>query len=242
MTFATLALFAVLQLADPIRAALQAAEAPKSVRIAFEVELRSETASRLYAFDPRLPQDLRWQLLSAYGEDEYLDDVAAGWAAEAAPDGRLFPDDLRASMGPAPTVLDAGAAWKVSFRHEPSGNDGAIDVWAAERLDATAWLSPETGRFLRIDYELPEPIRIPAGGRLMFYQQTYLLEPDPVYDLSLITSFKVQFEAKSLLRTTRRAFSMRTRNIEVFFATAEAEAQFLEDQSTQQARLDLPVR
>lgn len=223
-------LAALLQLAAPVEAALAASEAPKSARVAFEVELRSDDAVQVYAFDPRLAPDMRWRLIRAEGEDAYLDNVGAAWGAELAPDGRLFPDDLRASLGPAPFVQDVGAAWKVSFRHQPSANDRDFDIWAAEQLDATAWLSPEDGRFLRIDYELPGPVPIPEGGRLMRFEQTYLLEPDPVYALSLITSFRVDLEARGGFRTERRRYVMQTRNIEIFFATEQAEALFLAGQ------------
>ncbi len=228
---------AVVQLTSPLEAALQAGEAPRAARIAFEVELKSEEAAQVYQFDPRLPYEDRWQLVSATGEDAYLDQIAATWGAEPAPDGRLFPDDLRASIGSMPRIEDVGAAWKISFRHQASANDGPFDVWAAERLDATAWLLPDEGRFLRIDYTLPDAVRIPEGGRLKAFQQTYLLEPDPVYGLSLITAFHVSFEAASLFRTERRAYSIQTRNVEVFFATPEAEARFVAAQMPAKADL-----
>jgi len=95
-------LLTILQLAPPLEEALQATEAPKSVRVAFEVELSTEDAIQVYRFDPRLPQSERWQLMRAAGEDAYLDQIAANWGAEAAPDGRLFPDDLRNSIGASP--------------------------------------------------------------------------------------------------------------------------------------------
>lgn len=228
MIHAALFLFSILQLADPVEAALRASEAPKSVRIAFDVELRSDEAVRIFTFDPRLEAQARWQLKFAEGEDGYLDEISAAWGAEPAPDGRLFPDDLRVSLGRDVRVEDVGAAWKLSFEHVPSENDGPFDIWAAEKLRATAWLAPESGRFLRIDYSLPAPVDGPEGGRLLTYEQSYLLQDDPVYHLSLITSFQLTFEARGVFRKERRSYAMQTRNVEVFFATPEDEARFID--------------
>lgn len=233
MIFPVLSLALMLQLADPIEAALQASEAPKSVRIAFEVELKSDEAARIFKFDPRVEKGRRWQLIYADGEDAYLDEIGANWGGELAPDGRLFPDDLRASLGEDLTVEDLGAAWKLYFRHTPSGNDGAFDRWAAAQLKATAWLSPDAGRFVRIDYTLPAPVNGPEGGRLLSYNQSYVLEVDPVYQLSLITSFQLSLEARGVFRKERRSYTMQTRNVEVFFATPEAETRFFDAKALQ---------
>lgn len=219
-------LIAFLQLAGPVEAALNAADAPNTVRVAFQVELRSDDAAQIYAFDPRLEPGARWQLVRSKGEDAYLDEVAAAWANEPAPDGRLFPDDLRASIGETPEIARLGPAWRLQFKHEPSENDGLFDIWVAEQLEATAWLSPETGRFLRIDYELPKPVRLPEGGRLLRLNQSYILEPDPVYDLSLITAFSISLEARGGFKTERRTYSMQVRQMEVFFANPAAEMEF----------------
>ena len=228
-----LALFAFLQLADPVEAALRASEAPTSLRVAFDVELTSDAAVRVFRFDPRLDDGMRWALTYAAGEDGYLDEIAAAWGAEAAPDGRLFPDDLRASLGPSPQIEDLGAAWRLRFQHTPSANDTEFDVWAAERLDATAWVSPETGRFVRIEYNLPKPVNGPEGGKLLNYKQSYVLEEDPVFGISLITSFRLAFEARGLFRKERRSYAMQTRNLEAFFATPEDEALFIAAKSSE---------
>jgi len=242
MIHTCLFLFSILQLTDPVEIALRASEAPKSVRVAFEVELRSDEAVRVFAFDPRLDAAQKWQLQYAQGEDGYLDEIAAAWGAEAAPDGRLFPDDLRASLGTDFLVENLGAAWKLKFEHTPSANDGSFDVWAAEQLEATAWISPESGRFLRIDYELPAPVDGPEGGRLLSYEQSYFLEVDPDYQLSLITSYKLDLVARGVLRKERRQYAMQTRNVEVFFATPEDEARFIAAKSIPTADLGVLPR
>ncbi|MEM9669075.1 MAG: hypothetical protein AAF950_09140 [Pseudomonadota bacterium] len=212
--------------------ALKATEAPIALRIAFDVELRSDTGRRVFSFDPRWPEGDQWRISLDEGEDAFLDEVAAAWGAEAAPDGRLLPDDLRVSIGDAPQITEIGEAWRFTFRHAPSANDGEFDVWAAERLKATAWLSPETERFLRIDYELPRPVSGPEGGRLTKFDQSYLLEPDPVFGFSLITSIIIAFEAHGGFKTIRRNYSSRILRAEVFFATPEDESAFLSAANT----------
>ncbi|MEO9971597.1 MAG: hypothetical protein ABJG15_17510 [Hyphomonadaceae bacterium] len=212
----------------PIDAALDAADTPLTIRAAFDVELKSDTGIRVFSYDPRLPTDQAWRLKFAEGEDGYLDELAAHWGAEAAPDGRLLPDDLRASLGSDVKVDVLGDAWRLGFEHVPSANDEALDLWVGARVDATAWLSPELGQFLRIDYHLPKPVRGPEGGRILTYEQSYFLEPDPVYNLSMITAFSLSFSARGGFKTIRQSYSMRVLKLEVFFATPEDEADFLE--------------
>ena len=211
----------------PVDAALKATETPETLRAAFTVELKSGQATRLYSFDPRLDPGERWQLVDRRGEDEDLDAAALAWAKDAAPDGRLFPDDLRVSMGERLDVQDYGAAWRASFRHRPSLNDSELDVWFADRVNAEAWLDPEAGRFLRIDYDLPRPVRGPEGGRLTQFRQSYLLETEPEWDLSYIASYTMMMEAKGGFRTIRRDYTATVTSIEFFFASPQAEADFV---------------
>jgi hypothetical protein len=223
----TLILYACLQLADPIEIALRATEAPKSVRVAFTVELRSAEAVRIFTYDPRLDEAQEWTLDLAEGEDGYLDEISATWGAEEAPDGRIFPDDLRASLGADLDIENLGQAWKLQFKHTPSANDGAFDIWAAEKLDATAWLSPDDNSFLRIDYTLPSPVRGPEGGWLFAYDQSYYLQNDPVYNLTLITAYTLKFVAGSAFGKQTQQYRMQVLSAEVFFATPEDEARFI---------------
>ena len=127
----------------PVDTALRATEAPDTLRAAFTVKLVSDRAMREFRYDPRLAEGQRWQPVSATGEDDDLDEAAASWGAEAAPDGRLFPDDLRPSLGQFVNVSDFGSAWRVSFRHKPSLNDSELDVWFADRVDQTYLLESE---------------------------------------------------------------------------------------------------
>jgi len=211
----------------PMDQALRATEAPESLRAAFTVEMSTKKASRTFIFDPRLPEDRRWRLAIARGEDADLDQAAAAWGAETAPDGRLFPDDLRASFGETVFVDDLGPAWRLKFHHAPSANDTALDVWATQRLQAEAWMEPLKGRFLRIDYALPRPVRGPNGGRLTRFEQSYLLETEPEWGLTYVSQFALNFEAKAGFRTIRQNYKAVITEATFFFASPELEQHFV---------------
>ena len=234
MFLALLMTFTLLTGSGPMDSALQATEAPKTLRAAFTVKLESANATRLYRFDPREKGPDRWKVLDWQGEDEELEAVAAEWAAEAAPDGRLFPDDLRASLGPQVVVDDKGAAWKLSFHHRPSTNDTEYDIWAAERLTATAWLDPVVERFLRIDYSLPHPVAGPEGGTLTRYDQSYFIRTEPRWGMSYVSGFSIDLEARAAFRTIQRRYSANIVSAEFFFASDEAQREF------ESAHLQLP--
>ncbi|MBU1288538.1 MAG: hypothetical protein KJ871_12520 [Alphaproteobacteria bacterium] len=215
----------------PMDAALSATEAPRTLRAAFTVELQSDRARRVYAFDPRKQGAERWQVVDWQGDDDELEEVAANWAAESAPDGRLFPDDLRASLGRSVEVNDAGHAWQISFRHTPSKNDGEFDVWAAQRLQATAWLDPVGERFLRIDYRLPKPVAGPEGGTLSQYNQSYFLRTEPRWGMSYVSGFSIELEARAAFRKIERRYSANIVKVDFFFASAEAQKAFEDDRA-----------
>lgn len=211
----------------PIDDALSATEAPRTARLLFEVHMTDGTAVRRYRFDPGLPEEQQWTVLESIGDAEDLDAFGDDWAAEAAPDGRLFPDDLRASLGQEVDVQDLGAAWRVNFSHIPSDNDNAFDQWAIAQLEAVAWIDPVADRFLRIDYHLPEPVRGPEGGRLTKFEQSWFLETDPIYDLSLITAFSIDFEARAGFSRVSRTYKAEVTYAEIVFSTDNAREQFL---------------
>ena len=211
----------------PMDAALRSTEAPESLRAAFTVEMNTAKASRTFTFDPRAPENQRWRLVIARGEDAELDQAAAAWGAEIAPDGRLFPDDLRASFGETVFVDDFGPAWRLQFHHAPSANDTALDVWATQRLQAEAWMEPANGRFLRIDYTLPRPVRGPKGGRLTRFEQSYLLETEPEWGLTYVSQFELNFEAKAAFRTIRQNYTAVITEATFFFASPELEQHFV---------------
>ena len=209
-------------------AALTAAEAPKTLRAAFTVDIVSDRATHTYDFDPRRPVGQRWQQVSATGTDETLLEVAESWGGDAAPDSWLFPDDLRASVSETEAAEVLGPAWRIRYDHRMSGNDtGPLDAWAASTLQATAWIDPISETFLRIDHELPAPVRGPNGGRLLSFQQTYLLETDPRYGTSYVAAFAVDLKARAAFRTFDARYEARLSSIELFFASPSAERAFL---------------
>ena len=214
----------------PMDDALKATEPPKTVRVRFEVELSNGDALRRYRFDPTLTPEAQWQVLETVGDAEDLDEFGEDWAAEPAPDGRLIPDDLRASLGREVDIEDLGEAWRVSFSHAPSANDDAFDKWAIAQLQASAWIDPVSDRFLRIDYSLPEPVRGPEGGRLTRLDQSWFLETDPIYDLSLITAFSIDFEARAGFSKVSRSYKAKVTFAEILFSNTAAREQFMASQ------------
>ena len=214
--------------AGPLDGALTATEAPKTLRAAFTLRLESPNAYRVYTFDPRLSPEKRWQLIEEFGESDELDEVGATWGAEAAPDSRLFPDDLRASLSQTVQAEDFGSAWRISFNHRPSMNDGELDVWAAEQFRSTAWLDPVTDRFLRIDHELPEPVTGPRGVKLVRYSQSHFLESDPQFGFSFVSGIRVDLEARAAFRVVTRRYQVSVEKVEFFFSSAAAAQEFVE--------------
>lgn len=216
----------------PMDAALEATEAPETFRAAFTVELRSQSARHVYAYDPRLPKVERWQVVAREGYDEELDAVAANWASEAAPDGRLFPDDLRACLGQTVQVNTEGHAWRVGFRHHPNYNDNEFDRWAAERLQANALLDPVGERFLQIDYTLPRAVNGPQGGKLTKYNQSYILSTEPRWGFSYVSGFTIDLEARAAFKRITRTYQAEVKDVQFFFASDEAEKLYLASRST----------
>ena len=63
----------------------------------------------------------------------------------------------------------------------------------------------------------------------------YFLETDPVYDFSLITSYKLEFVVRAALQRKRQVYTMRIQDAEIFFATPEDEARFIAANSQREA-------
>ncbi|WP_300376614.1 hypothetical protein [Henriciella sp.] len=216
----------------PIDRALQATEVPETFRAAFTVRLNSDNAMRELRFDPRLEEASQWQLVSSEGKDDDLDDAVSAWQDETVPDGRLFPGGLRGSLGNRVDVNDYGKAWRIEFQHIPYFNNDNVDSGFASHIDAALWMEPRTARVMRLDYSLPEPVRGPEGVRLVEFEQSFILESDPVWGLSYVSSFAVDIEAEGRYRRTERDYVAQVTSVEFFFSSPEAEARFKAQRQT----------
>ncbi|MEL6566804.1 MAG: hypothetical protein AAFQ22_00190 [Pseudomonadota bacterium] len=212
----------------PLSDALLAADAPDTLRAAFTVEITAGDAFRVYRFDPREPERSRWSLLKEQGENSEIDDIGAAWGAEAAPDGRLFPDDLGSSFSGTVQADVFDTAWRVRIVHRPTFHEDPLDVWAAQHLESSAWLDSQSGHFLRLDHTLPRPVTGPRGVRVMRYNQSYFLERDPEFGVSFITAISIDLEARAGFRMVQRAYEVRILSAELFFASIADETAFLE--------------
>lgn len=232
----------------PLDPALSSAEPPASIRAAFTIQLTDGQAYRQVRFDPRLAEKDRWQVAKSEGKSDGLDRAVENWGSEAAPDGRLFADDLRASMGKIVEAEDLGAAWRVHFRHLPSDNDGPLDVWAADHLVAYAWLEPVSAQLLRVEYIAPEPFDAPEGGRVENYAHSYALQREDRLDITFIAAFQIDVKGKFMSTGFERSYRARVEDVEFFFASPLDEALFMRKlknkpplETQMIANADLPV-
>jgi len=213
----------------PLDGALARTEPPLSLRAAFTVELTDGEAYREVRFDPRNEDESqRWKVVVQTNKSKELDFAVTEWGKQEAPDGWLFPDDLRASMG---TIVDAdeiGAAWRVQFQHHTSSNDGPLDVWAAEHLAGYAWLEPVNAQFMRIDYRSFRPFTAPNGARIESYSHTYMMGQNSEFGITYVSAFKVDVKGSFLKTRIDRAYRVHVKNVEFFFASKADEAKYRE--------------
>lgn len=211
----------------PVGEALEALEAPETLRAAFTVRLESDWAERVYSFDPRLPEAERWQVVSGEGDDDDLDRIAAAWGGAEAPDQRLFLRSLAGGVGKQVDVSDLGKAWRMQFDHIPRAMTyGVLDAEPTTPIEAELWLKPGMRRFMRFDFSLPQPVTTPDGVRLEEFRQSYLLETEPVWGLSYVSSIAVSLEAEGRYREVDHDYTAQIVSIEFFFTSPEAEALF----------------
>lgn len=210
---------------QPLDTALSRTEPPISLRAAFVVEMTDGEAFREIRYDPRLAQD-QWVVTVAEGQSRELDKAVQEWGNDDSPDGWLFADDLRASMGRLVEAEDTGLAWQIQFQHQISENDGPLDKWAANHLIGIAWLEPVNGYFLRIDYESYEPFSGPGGLQVDSYNHHYLIRQEPEYGFSYIWAFKVDMHGQFQGSPIDRAYRVQVTDVEFFFATPGEEARY----------------
>ena len=147
---------------------------------------------------------------SPAGEDADLDQAAAAWGAEAGAGWTPVSRMICAPVLARPVFVDdMGPAWRLKFHHAPSANDNALDVWATQRLQAEAWMEPMDGRFMRIDYTLPRPVRGPKGGRLTRFEQSLSARNRAGMGPHLCLAIRAQFRSQGSVsaqsaKTTQR--------------------------------------
>ncbi|MAP93513.1 MAG: hypothetical protein CMK07_01065 [Ponticaulis sp.] len=211
----------------PLDTALLRTEPPTSLRAAFTVELTDGEAFREVRFDPRISDmNKRWDVVTAEGESAELDMAVTQWGSQVSPDGWLIPDDLRASMGGVVDAQDMGGLWTIEFEHQPSENDGPLDIWASEHLIGQSWLEPVTQQFVRVEYSAPEPFDGPNGGRVDAYHHTYILSPDPEYGVTFVSAYMVDVKGSFLTESLSRSYRARVTAIDFFFSSPVEEALF----------------
>lgn len=217
----------------PLDTALARTEPPTSLRAAFTVELTDGEAFREVRFDPRLQlKSDRWKVISSIGESLELDQAVQTWGSEKAPDGWLIPDDLRASMGGFVDAEDMGELWRIEFEHQPSSNDGPIDVWASHHLIGYSWLEPVSQQFVRVEYEAPEAFDIPGGGHVESYSHSYILAPDPTYGVTFVAAYMIDVIGSYQSKPIDRSYRARITDAEFFFTSPVEEARFLKRQKS----------
>jgi hypothetical protein len=211
----------------PLDTALSHAEPPTSMRAAFTVELTDGEAFRAVNFDPRITDPAgKWRVVSSEGKSEELDRAVQEWGSEAAPDGWLFPDDLRASMGAVVEADDLGGAWKLQFQHLPSENDGPLDIWVADHLVGYAWLEPVNQNLLRVEYVAPKAFNAPGGGTVEAYEHAYVLRQDPKYGVTFVSAYMVDVQGEYLSTRISRSYRARITSVDFFFSSPVEEALF----------------
>ena len=211
----------------PLDTALTRTEPPTSLRAAFTVELTDGEAFREVRFDPRIKDaSERWVILSGAGQSAELDRAVESWGAEPAPDGWPIPDDLRASMGSIVEATDMGELWRIEFEHQPSENDGPLDIWASDHLVGYSWLEPVTQQLVRVEYEAMEPFQGPNGSRIESYEHSYTMAQDATYGLTFVAAYSVDIQGRFLSETMSRSYRARITDVEFFFANETEEAAY----------------
>ena len=217
----------------PVDTAMNAAEAPSALRAAFTVELRSTTAHRVLSYDPRQTIGDRWQLVTRAGEDATLDAVAAEWRAEAAPDGRLFADNVRANIRSNATIDDFGSAWRVRFDHTPVDASPVHNIATSNGLLGEAWIEPSAGRLMRLDYRLQAPVRQTNGSELTEYSQSYILEAEPAWGLTYIAGYQVSLALDAQGERQSHSYRATIKDASFFFANPDQEDTFRQEMRAQ---------
>jgi hypothetical protein len=172
--------------------ALDAVEPPPALRASFTAMVEADGAMRSFSFDPFAEEGPRFRRLDSRGRSEDLDAIVGAWEAEGQADVRLFADDLRASLADARFVAESGGGWAIRFRHRISPNDGPVDAMISSNMAGKLTFNDLTGRLMRIDYGIVEPVRLAGGAVLTEYQQTYRFHHSERWNVSYVAAYDVR--------------------------------------------------
>lgn len=213
----------------PLDTALKATEAPKTLRAAFTIEVRSDDVLRVVRFDPREMQGAMWTTLESRGRDQDVDAILTSWRADPSADSMLFPDNLRARLGATVEVEDLGQAWAMDFRPAITASDSSFDIQASEHLAGVIWLEPETGRIVRVEYKAERPFNVNGLGRVDRLNQTYVMSYDEALGISFISAMTMDFAGSRGPVSRSRSIQVRLVDVNFFFASPEAAAEWRKD-------------
>ena len=221
----------------PLSEALDATDAPDTLRAAFTLSVRSGDAVRTVRYDPRLAPGEVWTLSDPRGRSDELDIVLSEWRAVDSADAMIFPDDLRLRLGADVEVEDMGAAWALSFRPSLTVRDTVLDIRASEHLAGLVWVEPETERVVRIEYASTRPFDVRGLGRVDSLTQSYVLSYDERLGISFISAFDIAYSGSRGPISRSSRIEARLVDVEFFFSSPAAEVEWMKIREDKSGRL-----
>jgi hypothetical protein len=171
--------------------ALDSVEPAPALRASFTAMIESDGALREIRFDPFPDTGAQFEVTQSRGRSEELDAIVTAWRDERQADVRLFADDLRQSLSDARFVQEA-TGWGIRFRHRISPNDGPVDALISSNMTGRLTFNDITGRLMRIDYGVTEPVRLPNGTVITEYQQAYRFQHSDRWNVSYVAAYDVR--------------------------------------------------
>jgi hypothetical protein len=154
-----------------------------------------------------------------------------------APDARLLPDILAARLAGGSVGVNPPGEVRVTF-DAPTEQGEGLGAWLPSRLAGTALMPPGAAAFSAVNLRADGPFD--AGpARVSVFDQTYGLEVDALFDISLIRRFDLRAMARLGLGSVERRLSVDVLEVEPFFAT-RGEAELADKPTPQAARTRMP--
>ena len=209
---------AAAQMPSALDDAIAASEPPPTLRIAFLGRLQTQTAWRDIHYDARRPRGDRFSILRGEGEDAELDAIVQDWSADAAPDGRLWADQLRSRLAKGGRATRQDGRMTAWFAPATTVGDAPLDTWMASHLSGRLTLD-EDARFVeQIQFTAERAIDL-GGARVTEFAQVYDLDIAPIYDVAFVRRFTLQGEGWSGWRTEARVLRFELLEADFHMAT-----------------------